>query len=659
MSPHADNESEGAEPTASGDLVSPGDPVLDELIRVSETLNADCQFDAADRIVTEAVRSRPEDARTAEQYTLLALQRGDWREATQRAEALRGAFPDYAAGYRCGIEAETELLHIRKAMELQRESAQRFSGESWPHVQAANLAELSQNFALAERRRAFVCKRFPSESAGWRDWAASRMRAGRLEAAEQIAIEALTLFPDDPEIYSLRAIIATRGGRKEEIEERWQLAAERFPDNPEIVQGNAEAPAAIPRGKRWVEARTRYEELNRKFPEFAAGYRGHIQLLVRMRELDGAEDLARTARNLFQDSGEHADITIELARMLERKGNVEGALTMLRMLLNEAPNSVVAYVTLSNLLSRQSRYDEAEAVCRRAIARFKFRALPFIEYAKIATSRGDLQEALKRWKRAYHFVPRDPSVDGELFIARLAITDIQTPNSEDDAFFEVGRTQRAGPLTNLMMQFESLGAPGGGGCEVGIVQRNFGAEPIGLLRWAMISTEDLILALRDRFEGLGTREQTELTLPGKELSHTQYHVFDKRYKIGIHTWVMIGEMDPEKLLEQWCVRLQFLGRKLIADLESGTKVFVWRPGEVLTVSQVDRLTSAMRTYGDNELLLIQIQDSNNSNGTVKRIMPGLMVGYSDRLNWVPGRPIRQASYASWARIFANALALRT
>jgi hypothetical protein len=107
------------------------------------------------------------------------------------------------------------------------------------------------------------------------------------------------------------------------------------------------------------------------------------------------------------------------------------------------------------------------------------------------------------------------------------------------------------------------------------------------------------------------------------------------------------------------VRLQFLGRKLIADLESGTKVFVWRPGEVLTVSQVDRLTSAMRTYGDNELLLIQIQDSNNSNGTVKRIMPGLMVGYIDRLNWVPGRPIRQASYASWARIFANALALRT
>ena len=114
------------------------DPVVEELIRVSEALNADCQFEAADRTVTGAMRSRPDDARTAEQYTLLALQRGDWREAVRRAEALRGAFPDYQAGYRCGIEAETELLRVGKALELQAESARRFPDESWPLMHAAN-----------------------------------------------------------------------------------------------------------------------------------------------------------------------------------------------------------------------------------------------------------------------------------------------------------------------------------------------------------------------------------------------------------------------------------------------------------------------------------------------------------------------------------------
>jgi tetratricopeptide (TPR) repeat protein len=652
MGTQAGDMSAGAGPT------SVRDPAVEELIRVSEALNADCQFEAADRTVIEAMRSRTDDVRTAQQYALLAQQRGDWREAVRRAEALRSAYPNNPAGYRCGIEAEIQLLHIGKAMELQRESARRFPDKSWPHVHSAILAELSQNFDMAERRWEFVCKRFPSESAGWREWAVSRMHAGRLEAAETVLAEALRRFPDDPGICGLWPLIAARSGRNEEIEERWRLAAERFPDDPKIAQGHAEAPVAIPHGKRWDCARTRYQEVNRRFPEFAMGYLRHVQLLVRMGEIDPAEELATAARNLSRDPDEHADMTLELARILDRKGNVEGAETLLETLLKEVPNSIAAYVTLSNLLSRQSRYDEAEAVCKRAIARFKFRAPPLIEYAKIATSRGDFEEALKRWKRAYYFVPRDPTVDGELFIARLAITDQRTPNSEGDPLLEAGRPKRAGPLTNLMMKFESLGAPGGGGCEVGLVQRKFGAEPIGLLRWASLDPEDLISALRDRFEGLGTREQTVLTLPGKELGQMEYNVHDQRFKIGMHTWVMRDEMDAEKLLEQWCVRLQFLRRKLIADLESAGKIFVYKPGAALTGSQIDQLNFALRGYGDNQLLLIQIQDSNNPNGVVRPIMPGMMVGYIDRLNWeVPERPARQPSFASWARICANALAL--
>jgi tetratricopeptide (TPR) repeat protein len=650
--------------TQAGDMsagagpASVRDPAVEELIRVSEALNADCRFEAADHAVIEAMRIRTDDVRTAQQYALLALQRGDWREAALRAVALRAAYPHNPAGYRCGIEAENQLLHIGKAMELQRESARRFPDKSWPHVHAAMLAELSQNFDMTERRWEFVCKRFPSESAGWRDWAISRMHAGRLEAAETVLAEALTRFPDDPGIHSLWPLIATRRGRNEEIEARWRRAAERFPNDPKIAQGHAEAPVAVPQAKRWDCARTRYQELNRKFPEFAMGYLRHVQLLARMGEIDAAAELATAAQNLFRDPYQRADITLEQARILDQKGDVSGAKTLLETLLNEAPNSIAAYVALSNLLGRQSRYDEAEAVCKRAIARFKFRAPPLIEYAKIATSRGDLEEALKRWKRAYYFVPRDPTVDSELFIARLAITDKHPPNSEGDGLLEVGRPQRSGPLTNLMMKFESLGAPGGGGCEVGLVQRKFGAEPIGLLRWAAIEPDDLILALRDRFEGLGTREQTVLTLPGKDIGQTEYNVFDQRFKIGMHTWVMHDEMEAEKLLEQWCVRLQFLRRKLIADLESAGKIFVYKPGAELTDSQIEQLNSALRGYGDSQLLLIQIEDSNNSNGVVRRIMPGIMVGYIDRLNWEdPDRPASQPSFASWARLCANALAL--
>ena len=635
------------------------DPVVEELIRVSEALNADCQFEAADRTVTEAMRSRPDDARTAEQYTLLALQRGDWREAVRRAEALRGAFPDYQAGYRCGIEAETELLRVGKALELQAESARRFPDESWPLMHAANLAELSQNFELAERRRALVCSRFPCESAGWHAWAATRMRAGRLEGAEQVVTDALQRFPDDPELYGLRATIAARSGQREKTEECWRVAAERFPNDPEVAQRNAEAPVEFPIGKRWDEARSRYEELNRKFPEFALGYVRHVQLLVRAADIDGAEELARAARNRLRDSIEHADVTVELARILERKGNVEGAVTLLKMLLNEVPNAIGAYGALSTLLSRQSRYEEAEEVCKRAIARFKFRAPPLIDYAKIATAKGDLDEALTRWKRAFYFASKEPTIARELFISRLAVAEKQSPIGDGDALLAVGSERSSGPVTSLMMNFESLGGPGGGGCEFGFVQRNFGAEPIGLLRWASLSTENLIKALQERFEGLGTREQTELRLPGLENGATEYVVFDTRFKIAMNTFVSRDAMAAEKLLDQWCGRLAFLRRKLISDLELGTKMFLYRPGVILNESQITRLGAAVRSYGDNNVLLIQTQEAGSANGTVKWLSPGMMVGYLDRLNWEPGRASYQPSYAHWARICANALALCT
>ena len=44
----------------------------------------------------------------------------------------------------------------------------------------------------------------------------------------------------------------------------------------------------------------------------------------------------------------------------------------------------------------------------------------------------------------------------------------------------------------IVTQFESLGGTGHG-CEFGLFQRHFGAEPLGLLRWADLSPELLPL----------------------------------------------------------------------------------------------------------------------------------------------------------------------
>ena len=135
---------------------STADPTLEALFRESEILNADCRFEAADALILASMRDRPLEAKLAEQLTDLALQRGDWRSAKQRANSLRRDFPDEQAGYRLGFIAEMELLHLGKAVELQRDAASRFAHESWPLAFAAILAELRQNYTAAEIGRAHV-----------------------------------------------------------------------------------------------------------------------------------------------------------------------------------------------------------------------------------------------------------------------------------------------------------------------------------------------------------------------------------------------------------------------------------------------------------------------------------------------------------------------
>jgi hypothetical protein len=190
-----------------------------------------------------------------------------------------------------------------------------------------------------------------------------------------------------------------------------------------------------------------------------------------------------------------------------------------------------------------------------------------------------------------------------------------------------------------------------------LVQRNFGAEPIGLLRWASLSTANLIAALDSRLEGIGTPDQTSLIPPEKGRGDSEYLVRDDRFKIRMHTFAKESEITPEKLHQQWCARLEFLARKLISDLETSKKIFLYRPGVLLTPAEFKQLGSAMRRYGDNFLLLIQTEDAGHRNGTVEFHSPHTMIGYIDRLNWEPKRATYQPSFASWARLCTQALAI--
>jgi hypothetical protein len=197
-----------------------------------------------------------------------------------------------------------------------------------------------------------------------------------------------------------------------------------------------------------------------------------------------------------------------------------------------------------------------------------------------------------------------------------------------------------------MLRFESLGE----NCEFGLVQRHGGSEPLGLLRFSSTPLPKLLAALAARFDGLGRadRLKVELSTNGRE-----YMVLDETFGLYYHAWVMAGERPPEDVHRRELRRLPYLTRKLVDDLEAGEKIFVYRSVGRHTEAQMHRLHEAMRHYGDNTLLWMELASAGHPAGTVERLGPGLLRGHMDR--FAPGANAHDFSFDCWEKVLRAAL----
>jgi hypothetical protein len=246
-------------------------------------------------------------------------------------------------------------------------------------------------------------------------------------------------------------------------------------------------------------------------------------------------------------------------------------------------------------------------------------------FAEIATKRNDWREAFSRWTEARKRFPEAREFSARLFEARLRLYEV---DPEGIAALEDSPAKDSGgaDMRDIMMAFESLGL----GCEFGGVQREFGAEPLGLLRWGAISPQDLIAALDTGFTGVGAPENTELTLRPNG-AHDEYWVADRRFGMEMHTFIGGEQISFERMFEQSCRRMKFLSRKLLDALERAEKIFVYKlDNRDLTDKEIFGLHAALRRYGDATLLCVRRENEQKPYGRVDILGPGLMVAYIDR-----------------------------
>lgn len=185
------------------------------------------------------------------------------------------------------------------------------------------------------------------------------------------------------------------------------------------------------------------------------------------------------------------------------------------------------------------------------------------------------------------------------------------------------------PLRELLDRFRALGD----NCELGLVQRHAGAEPIDLLRFAglYIPIEQRLQAITEAiakgFAGLGQPGTIRLEIGGPDDNGKQEFLAQESvYHLRNHTGRYVGEIDPERLLQQQTYAFLVWRRKFLDDLQAADKVCVWKSNLPQHESDIRALLAALRAYGPNTLLWVAQSDADHPPGAVDDLGGGLFKG---------------------------------
>jgi len=200
----------------------------------------------------------------------------------------------------------------------------------------------------------------------------------------------------------------------------------------------------------------------------------------------------------------------------------------------------------------------------------------------------------------------------------------------------------------LVLNFESLGH----NCEFGIMQRQCGAEPLGLLRFVGITLPDLLRGLDCDFADVGQDRWLRVYL--HDGPRREFIVSDVRHNFTFHSFQFEGETTAERVRAEQGVRLRYYHQRFKDVLTTADRLFVFqRPGALLAAHMLP-LLMRLRAHGPNALLFVT-EGGAHPPGTVAQIGHGFYHGYISRM--APGEDVGRSDFRGWLSICANAYTL--
>lgn len=477
---------------------------------------------------------------------------------------------------------------------------------------AARTADAAKSTGIAVQRWDAVRVGFPQSLSGYIGLATALAADGQPEKALDVATDALVRFPGDVRLLAAHARITGQTGRVEEALTLWRAFRNAYPRH---YAGYTEAAALLKRCGRKVESEALIEEGVSAVPDAP-------QLLV------------------------------ESARTAAEARNWDTALARWSGLRHLRPDNGPAIVGCAEALIALSRIDEAVALLEPVLHRLPDNRPARFQMARADLQRGRSAEGLAALNTLAGEAPNDRIIKQELFEARMAMLFSEPSNGAatptDAPRAELLKQAHDPAAAALMLSYESLGD----NCEFGLVQRYYGVEPLGLLRWASIGPRELALALDNEFQGVGEPEFTEVS---GTLSDAEYLTRDKRYQMTMHTWIDPRSIDIVLVRPKLIKRLQFLVRKMRNDLRDAEKIFIYKTTPQLTDGQIEILMDLLRRFGPNKMLFVREAGPEHPAGKTTLLAPDACIGYISHFGLVDGR--WQIDFTGWQDICQKAAAL--
>lgn len=367
----------------------------------------------------------------------------------------------------------------------------------------------------------------------------------------------------------------------------------------------------------WTKAITAYERVRILSPDHVAGHLYGGWALWAAGRQDEADTLL--SAGVVQFPAE-AWMAIHYAMSARSRPDWPEAVKRFAYVRTKFPDHPAGFIEGGWALREAGNLAEADVVLSEAVKRFPNEESGWLHYGRNASVRGDWNEAVRRWEACRAHFPTAAFWERHLKQARYEL-DFANSGANGDVVASSDELGQSNAARDLMLGFESIG----NNCEFGFLQRDFGAEPLGLLRFGEVPSFDFLMrSLLEEFEGVGEPENTrgDIGFAGEHVIYSS-----KGFRL-MHTHVYESTNKPlEQTVKEMLPRLKYLRRRLIETLTTGSKILVYKQWPDVTDEQVRQLHEAVSTYGDNRLLCVRQPSETHKAGEVYRFSDRVVIGH--------------------------------